>query len=134
MAEIFALQGIGSSGKTSTLREVFNQLRTKYPTAPIDIINNGADITVVIDINGIKVGIESQGDPNSRLQTSLPYFVSLKCDVIFCAIRTKGMTVQWVNQCSNKYKVQFVPKLQSSNGHAQINLQQALNLISMAGL
>ena len=134
MAEIFALQGIGSSGKTSTLNEVFNQLKTKYPIVPINIINNGADITVVIDINGKKVGIESQGDPNSRLQTSLPYFVSLKCDVIFCAVRTKGMTVQWVNQCSNTHKVQFVPKLQSSNGHAQINLQQALNLISMAGL
>jgi len=54
------------------------------------------DITKIITVNGIKIGIESQGDPNSNLFTSLALFDKEKCDLIICATRTKGNTVNEV--------------------------------------
>ncbi|OBU10610.1 hypothetical protein [Morganella psychrotolerans] len=134
MAKIYALQGRGNCGKTSTLKEIFNQLKAKYPNAIINIINENSDITIELNINGVKIGIESQGDPNSRLETSLLHFVSVNCDVIFCAVRTSGMTVQWVNNCSNTHNIEFIPKHSSSNEHAQTNALQATSMISLAGL
>lgn len=108
MANIYALQGRCSSGKTSTIREVFYQLKQKYPAAIINIILQKTDIKVIMDIGRIKVGIESQGDPNSRLKQSLCDFVQLNCDVIFCAVRTSGMTVDWVNQHASTHRIHYI--------------------------
>lgn len=48
------------------------------------------------------IGIESQGDPNSRQQASLDLFLQKNCDIIVCASRTRGEIVSNVeNFCSN---------------------------------
>ena len=136
MAHIIALQGIGSSGKTQTLIQVFGYLQAKYPAETVQILHRGTiDIKVVLrDINGKVVGIESQGDPNSRLQHSLAEFLTLKCDVIFCACRSSGMTVNWINALSPPHNVQFVQKLRAASNYAIANSADATALIAVAGL
>lgn len=98
MLHLFALQGPGNCGKSDTLMRLFSALQTKYPSATIEELHSGTnDVTVMMrGVNGLVVGIESQGDPNSRLQQSLPAFAAAKCDIVFCACRTCGMTVGWV--------------------------------------
>jgi hypothetical protein len=70
---IFALRGPANVGKSATLRSFFGKLRAAYPTAGIEWINplgsDEADFTVIIDIGGVRIGIESEGDPNGRLVT-----------------------------------------------------------------
>jgi hypothetical protein len=92
------LKGIRNVGKTRTIRTAAELLRTKYPEAIVEHEHRTrVELRVVLNINGLKIGIESHGDPNSRLiKESLDFFVRIGCDVIICATRTSGMTVDAV--------------------------------------
>lgn len=137
MANVFALKGAADAGKSSTIIEVMNQLKFKYPQATITTFHGGTSIDVKVIIRTIKgliVGIESQGDPSSRLEGSLADFRAAKCDIIFCACRTRGMTVMWINKMSPQYNVQFIQQTRTSTGQNAANLAMATQLIQMAGL
>jgi GTPase SAR1 family protein len=110
MFHAFALQGPGNCGKTTTLLKLYEELKAEYPSATIKHLHHSTtDISVILSgINGNVVGIESRGEPGSRLINSLNAFVAAKCDIVFCACRTKGMTVQWVKTLPLQYKIHFV--------------------------
>ena len=137
MSDIFALQGKAYSGKTQTINLIFQALCAKYPAAIVQNLSpNTNDIKAIIsNINGYTVGSESQGDPNHRLQQSLQDFVRAKCDIIICATRTSGMTVNWVNACSAQYNVHFIAQVRTSPAtYLASNSAMALNIIAQAGL
>jgi len=134
MANLYALQGRGKTGKTSTLKEVFNLLSQKYPLAVTEVIRQTSDIKIIMLINGIKVGIESEGDPNGRLEESLHDFVQSNCNVIFCAVRTRGMTVGWVNHYAATYRIQYVGQKLVKTDYTVTNVNTAQSLIQTAGL
>lgn len=93
--KIIALQGRANSGKTGTIRYVFELLKQHASSEP-EVLKNGCDIAAVMTVNCTKIGVESQGDPEIRLKESLEYFVQAKCSIIVCSTRTSGMTVDWV--------------------------------------
>lgn len=136
MPHLFALQGSGNCGKSDTLTRLFHALQLKYPSATVQALHNGAKDTAVImrGVNGLVVGIESQGDPNSRLQRTLPAFAAAKCDIIFCACRTSGMTVGWVNALSAAYSIHFVAQTVVANNHGATNAATASSLMRQAGI
>jgi hypothetical protein len=94
------------------------------------------DIKIIMTgVKGKKIGIESQGDPNSRLEQSLKDFVNAGCDIIFCACRTSGMTVQWINSHKPKYTPFFINQtIVASAQQKQNNNNMAKQLINQAGL
>lgn len=98
---IVALWHTASKGKTATLREVARLLNQQAPEGiitPFNNIPNTGDFRFVIEINGIVVGIESQGDPNTNLENCLFELANeYNCSVIFCATRTRGSTVEAVD-------------------------------------
>ena len=145
---VVALYGPANVGKSSILRRVLTLLTEAYPTALIQIINPRGveiaitievDITVVIQINGTSVGIESQGDPNSRLLESLELFKEAKCSIIACATRTRGRTVEAVNSLCPEFTLTWHRKqsepqasLRDQGDHASAQtifneIQHALN-------
>lgn len=136
MAHIFALQGAGSCGKSSTLIELLSCIKGKYPTAMVQSSHGGTrDIkTIISPINGWIIGIESQGDPRSRLLQSLTDFANAKCDIIFCACRTSGMTVQWINAMQPQYNVQFIQQRRTQTGQQAANTAMANHLMQVAGI
>ena len=136
MPHLFALQGPGNCGKSDTLTRLFHALQIKYPSATIQALHSGTkDIVVIMrGVNGLVVGIESQGDPNSRLQQSLPAFAAAKCDIIFCACRTSGMTVGWVNALSATHSIHFVAQTQVASNHGATNAATAALLMQQAGI
>ena len=81
------MYGISNTGKSSTIRMIYNLLISKYPEAIKEIVNIGkTDITVVLTIKGIKIGIESQGDPNIVIsKIVLSMFIKIGCSIIVCA-------------------------------------------------
>jgi len=117
MAEIYVVQGPANCGKTSTIKEIFKILNTKYPNcikevylpiaarkfwkskqyqAALNFIFNPKNPKdrkkdIKIEMQNVKnflVGIESQGDPPYlRLEKSLEVFSNNGCDIIFCAER-----------------------------------------------
>lgn len=136
MSHIIALQGAGNTGKSSTLLLLTDEIKRRYPAAVASVVHPGsADQCVIFSgVKGKKVGVETQGDPCSRLQQSLRRLVIANCDVVFCSCRTRGMTVQWVNSYAAQHVVQFVPKTIASGRFAQVNATQAANLLQLAGL
>ena len=109
----FILEGEENSGKTSTIKEIvkiicnnekqieniiireedkhFYETPNEGTKINLEDILNKKDIGLIIQFNnGIKIGIESEGDPgrrNNKLFTSLRDFKEKKCDIILCPIR-----------------------------------------------
>ena len=136
MGDIYALQGRGNSGKSDTINKVFTELVRKCPSASVQQLFSGTrDITAILsNVKGHKVGIESQGDPGTRLQKSLQDFANAKCTIIICATRTSGMTVRWVNSMSPPYAVHFIQQVYVATNFNANNLRVARNIIAQAGL
>ncbi len=105
---IIGLYGSGYTGKTPTMKKVFRTLQTKYPKHAV-VIESATryDAKGIFFIGNAKVGIEGQGDPNSRQQVSIPEFVSIGCDVILVACHNFGMTVDIIDRFEDKYKIDW---------------------------
>lgn len=115
---IFANWGHAQQGKSDTVKRIAQEIIAAYPTAttnPVTIDYSG-DIQVIITIGKIKIGIESQGDPNSRIFESLTKFSSHNCDIILCSTRTSGATVDAVSalHVSHGYDIVWVTNHRSS--------------------
>jgi hypothetical protein len=93
-----ALKGRGNVGKTETIKMVYTLLLDKYPNAPREHELANGDVRSILTIHGIKIGIESRGDPTSRLPESLALFRKEGCHIILCATRTYGQTCDTVNE------------------------------------
>ena len=103
---IIGLYGRAESGKTPTMKKVFRMLQTKYPEHEIVFEpTTSYDAKGTFFVGNAKVGIEGQGDPNSRQEQSINDFVNLGCDVILVASRTRGMTVDSIRKNMKNYQV-----------------------------
>ena len=136
--KIIALKGKESLGKTETIHMVFRKLEEKYPQAKVEHFapDTEIDIKVIMDIGETKVGIESQGDPKHRLGGSLSEFYAAHCNIIICATRTRGMTVQWVEEYSDQYEIEYIDQSYDTSPTTQpeTNNKTAECIISKAGL
>jgi len=108
--KIIALKGAPRVGKSETVKKAYALLKAKYPNAKIEFEKIlTTDITVILKIKNVKIGIESQGDPNGHLVTgSLTRFVKESCQVIICATRTRGQTVEAVEEVQQKHQYDVV--------------------------
>ena len=108
MKMVIAQCGPANAGKTTTVKTMYGHLREQHPDAVVEHLIDSNDISVVFTIGGIRVGIESQGDPSARLIPSLTLFLRLECEVIICATRTWGATVDAVRHLENEgYSIVF---------------------------
>ncbi|MCW4451159.1 hypothetical protein OK344_02945 [Kaistella sp. BT6-1-3] len=135
MKNIYALYGRGEIGKTSTIKEVYKLLIKKFGNKIIvetdtNIFYEKGDIRVTVKINGKLIGIESQGDPDSRLKTSLNIFVEMNCDIILCATRTRGTTVDFVKLLEPEYKIDWIKKPDFGNEDEQKNKELAEDIFN----
>lgn len=143
---ILSIWNRGSKGKTATLREFGILLLRTYPIhtpiIPVSIPLD-RDFRLVVEINGIIIGVESQGDPNTGLRERLLDLCdNYNCDIIVCASRTRGETVHAVDnlfhtrdfqtiwtstyQIANEEQHELVNRLKSEH---ILELLQSLNLI-----
>ncbi len=106
-------------------------IRAVYPAAAFEEKRYKVDATLVITVGGTKIGIETQGDPNSRLERSLARFIEMKCKVIVCACRSYGATVSIVSDAgASGYQIKWFEKQKNENPreHAAANEAVALEL------
>ena len=108
--KVIALLGRGDVGKSETIKKAYELLKSKYKSATTDgypepIIPVRGDIRVVLTINGVKIGIENQGDPEDCPRV-LRFSARGRCNVIICSTRTRGKSVDVVNSLEkNNYDV-----------------------------
>ena len=123
MKKVFALKGRRNVGKSQTIRTVDELLRAKYPGARVEHEHRTrAELRVVLSINDVKIGVESGG----RTQSSFDLFVNLGCDVIICAAKTTGQTVNAVNALPDYEVVWLAQRTQSAP------FEQVLSNLAMA--
>lgn len=119
-------------GKSQTVSTVVEMLTTKHPEAKIEHDHTTkVDVRVVLTIGGLKIGIESQGDPSGRLiKQSLDLFVRVGCDVIICATRSRGATVKAVNALLG-FDVHWLEQREKSQPYEQVlrSLAMARNIV-----
>lgn len=142
---IIAVYETAGKGKSSSIKKVCELLLAHFPSAhlahafhpaPPHPFTYNWDICVIIDINGIKIGIESMGDPKSRMLEEKPVILENKtehptgngtieklalynCDIILCCTRTKRDTVAKVWQVAGLYQYNVLWK--SSNNSSTLN-------------
>jgi hypothetical protein len=131
--KIIALYGRGNSGKTTTLTLVIEAFE-RFSKAKVIRLIDGVDIQAIITIDSLKIGIETQGDPNSRLETSLNFFEQEGCVIIICATRTRGKTVDIVNNHKPNYDIKWIKKLYGNTASEQekINKKDAEVIFDLA--
>ena len=132
---IIRLYGAAYRGKTSTIKRVFRALIEEHPDHAI-IISNGegkSDVKAILFVNGAKVGIESQGDPNSRQMRTIDEFVSMGCDVILVAGRTRGMTRDSIYKYQDEYEIEerYKPYVEDKADRELKNGDEAMVLRAM---
>lgn len=88
---VIANRGTSEIGKSSAIKAVISLLEGKgYSVIKKDL--QGWDIKAIFIIDGIRVGIESQGDPTSKMEETMEEFVNAGCDIIVTSCRTKWST------------------------------------------
>jgi len=142
---IIAVYGRTNEGKSDTIKKVCASIIRIFPNAlPSEIeIDFSGDILLTITLGNIKIGIESQGDPNSRMisEETIKKLADKKfdkdlggCDIIVCATRTGGMTVKKVEKIANDYDYSLL-YISSFNGrnhnHEVLNQLAAENIIEI---
>ena len=87
-------QGQSNRGKSTTILQIYAALKHKYqPTEnPTSTNSRNNEITAILQIDGIKIGIESEGDPYTNYEISLKKFIEASCNIIIATCRTKGAT------------------------------------------
>lgn len=68
----------------------------------VEEVWQGGDIKAIFDINDLKVGISSQGDPDSCMESNMEVFVNAGCEIIVTACRMKGDTYRKVTDYLGK--------------------------------
>lgn len=104
MAEIIIIRGMQNSGKTTTSGLIYQELFKK--SKPNHTFNNKIvatesllfnekgetkDFIAVLEIEGIKIGIISEGDEADPLKTRLNDMLKIKMEIIICCARSKNM-------------------------------------------
>ena len=91
---VIAKRGAGGIGKSSANKCVCHLLEERGFSLLLKQWQHreDTDIMAIFDVHGIKVGIESQGDPGSDMEETMKEFVAKGCDIIITACRTKSST------------------------------------------
>lgn len=137
MKTIIALSNNGNTGKTETLRILAQMLIEKYPELQIldkkqEKIPSEGDFRFVVQINSQKIGIESEGNPDSLLKERLGDLTQLGCNIIFCTSRTRGETVKTIEEIGNDNDFQIIwtstYQTQNTEQYTSVNRLKAQHL------
>jgi ABC-type multidrug transport system ATPase subunit len=134
--QIIALYGRSNIGKTTTLKLVVEKLK-KLPNATFQVFTETPDIKVIITIGKTKIGIESQGDPDGRLEESLDYFIRVECDVIICATRTWGATTELVKNRAKPENIHWIKKFSGGDrkeDQDRSDLEKAAEILALVSI
>ncbi len=142
--KILAVWGKADLGKTMAIRAVCDKMLKNggkllsfdsdhdMPTPKnLSDLNVKGDITAVVEYKGIKIGINSPGDPGCETQMAeaIVSFKSIECTVVICATRTKGKTVKTVESFESDFEITWFHEIDASNHINADELWKRLNEI-----
>ena len=98
---IITLQGKSDTGKTETLKILIDKLSKIYPVTIFKKIHDkkSEDLVVEVELKDKKLGITTRGD--SRYYLERDFRKLGDCDLYVCASRTKGATIDFLDEQTN---------------------------------
>lgn len=126
MKTIICLWGNAGIGKTSAIQAIYKKLNIE-DNPPMSRF--GDDFLAIVPFCNSKVGLASMGDPNSEQSNCLDILEQAGCEIIICASRTRGATVNAVEILAQTGNYKLIWMSPFSNGAAvnSITLRDALN-------
>ena len=144
---LIAVEGVSNSGKTTTLKKFLSLLQKDPKTISIRIQNDVkkkkpnefyipkiGDMTCIFElalINNklLKIGIATGGDTLDIVSSNLTYFDNNNCDVMFCATKSRGQTVDYIHNYIDNEETIFLPffKACDTNKHDTKLAQDIVN-------
>ncbi len=100
MKAMICFWGLSEIGKTPAIKTIWQNLKNGS-NPPLDTSSD--DICDIVYLDGHKIGIESQGDPDSKQKEWIDELIKEECEIIICASRTKGSTVEIVESRAKNY-------------------------------
>ena len=146
MKTIVAIWNSGGKGKSSSILELAQLMLAQLPKNHIpiycstDVKNLSIDFTLIIEINGKIVALESQGDPGTKLEKRLDDIVkNYNPDIIICSSRTRGETVWAINNVAKKHSYDkiWTSTYETTHSHQLVNSlkgEHLFDLIQKLGL
>lgn len=134
--DIYALQGTGRIGKSTTIQQLFNLIIQDFHFNLVKRKNSkrSKDFYAIFSYTSSDgstkyLGLCSYGDNELTLLTPFIYFTEQKCDIILTACRTKGSSVNYLNSFSSKPTYIQLLALTSSN-HIDLEPIYQTNIVS----
>jgi len=89
MKTIIALRGKKQTGKTSTIRKLYELLlKNKYAQIRCDLNRKGGEITAVLKKNGVFIGLASKGDSYITVHDNLQELIENNCTICVCTCKS----------------------------------------------
>ncbi len=137
MNTIIALRGKGNSGKSTTIRLLYDLLsQNSYQLISSNFHVNGGDFIAVFSKKGKLIGVTSSGDTYDLVHDRLQDLVNANCNICVCACRTFDRVPPGTNAAViefTNYRNQFVEKTHNGNAATQqiTNMNDAQTLLSL---
>jgi len=117
---IFALAGRSGCGKSKTVNFIYDLLEKEFEITDKNL-ERRYEIEGTFKINGIIFGIASMGDPCTDLRGRLLALKKQRCQIIICATRTNGETIDAVIELRPSYQTCWDRQKYVDGESAQIN-------------
>ncbi len=136
MNRIIALRGRGNSGKSATIRLLYDLLvQNGYQQINSNFKVDGGDFIAIFSKNGQLIGVTSSGDTYDLVHDSLQELINASCNICICACRTFDRVPPGTNAAIiefTNYENQFIEKTVDDNEATQrtTNGRDAQNLFS----
>jgi hypothetical protein len=122
MAKIILVSGVGNSGKTESIRLFLANRGIVFPDAPRDIL-----LILPIQKGGhtLSVGVASGGDTFAIVDENFKFFRPHQCDIIVCASKSHGRTIQYIQTEGAQPGNQMAPLISTRKIHSFNQAQAA---------
>jgi hypothetical protein len=123
MNRIIALRGRGNSGKSTTIRLLYDLLlQNRYQLISSNFNVDGGDFISIFAKNGKLIGVTSSGDTYDLVHHRLQELINANCNLCVCACRTFDRVPPGTNAAIiefTDYENQFIEKTVEDNEATQ---------------
>lgn len=111
--QLIALAGRPNVGKSTTINKVYELLLANYPNAKVLEKKGRVEVLAAVTINKKRIGIASKGDRRIDIEIARDFFARYKCEIILCATRTSGGSLDSILElgAKHKYDINCIPKI-----------------------
>lgn len=123
---VIVLQGKGERGKSTTLRKLIEILEKENAEkiGKPEKERRKNDTWAVFDYNGRIIGITTSGDNEDELKPVIECELPENCNIIVCASRTKGSSVDYINNHFQNALIIWLGRFSASSDDNQFNMEE----------